>query len=95
MERRDSDVRHISLNTQDKHVQEFLLSLELDIEGTVLELNGEPIARVLPIVGHGQAVDREQLKAAILDRREESRALNEAWQDADRELWEQVPPADT
>lgn len=94
MERRDSDVRHISLNTQDKLVREFLLSLNLDSNGTVLELNGEPMARVLPIVSQSQAVDREQLKAAILARREESRALNESWQDADRELQEQVPPAD-
>lgn len=95
MERRDSDLRHISLNTQDKHVQEFLLSLDLDSKGTVLELNGEPMARVFPIVSHSQAVDRKKLKAAILERREESRSLNEAWQDADRELWELDPPADS
>ncbi|HUG94324.1 MAG TPA: hypothetical protein VML55_26070 [Planctomycetaceae bacterium] len=33
--------------------------------------------------------DPERLKQAILGRRDESRALNEEWEYADREVWDQ------
>jgi len=90
MQRRERDSKHISLDTQDQRVKEFVLSLELDPEGSVLELNDEPVARVLPVAFDGESVDREKLKAAILARRNESRALNEEWHDTDREVWDQT-----
>lgn len=91
MERREPDVKHINLDTQDECVRQFVLSLELEPDGSVLEINGEPVARVLPVTGDRDSVDREKLKAAILARRDESRALNEEWQHADREVWEKLP----
>lgn len=76
-------MRHIDLDAQDEQVKQFVLSAQLDPEGFLLEVRGEPVARLLPI-----GVDRERVKEAILARRDESRALNEEWRDADREVWE-------
>jgi preprotein translocase subunit Sec63 len=79
-------VKHINLDTQDEHVKQFVLSLQLDTEGSVLEAGGKAIARVLP-VNDNSGYDSERLKQAILNRRDESRALNEEWEHADREVW--------
>lgn len=87
-------MKHIDLDTEDKQVQQFVLSLELDPEGSVLELHGKPVARVLPVVG-GISYDREKIKAAILARRDESRHLNADWQQADRDTWESLPADET
>lgn len=84
----EDDVKHIDLDTQDVSVRQFILSLDLDTDGSVIELHGEPVARVLPVAGNGASVDREKLKAAILARRDESRTLNEEWEHADREIFE-------
>jgi len=89
MKRRDIDVKHIDLDAQDEHVKQFVLSLQLDDDGSVLEVGGKPVARVFPAAG-GQP-DREKLKAAILARRDESRALNAEWEAADREVWDRLP----
>jgi len=89
MERRESDVKHINLDAQDEHVKQFVLSLDLDADGSVLEADGKPVVRVLPIAGNGESYDREKLKAAILNRRDESRTLNQEWEHADREVWDQ------
>jgi len=86
MKRREPDVKHINLDTQDEHVKQFVLGLQLDTEGSVLEADGRPVARVIPVSGNSR-YDRERLKQAILNRRDESRALNEEWEHVDREVW--------
>ena len=88
-------MKHIDLDTQDERVKQFVLSLDLEPEGSVLEADGKPVVHVLPIAGHGESYDREKLKAAILSRRDESRTLNEEWEHADREVWERLPCDET
>lgn len=80
-------MHHIDLDAQDERVKQFVLGLPLDSDGSVLEANGRPIARVVP-VDDGGVYDRERLKEAILNRRDESRNLNQEWEHADREVWE-------
>ena len=89
MNREASEVRHINLDTQNQQVKQFVLSLSVDRDGAILELKGEPVLRVLPVIEEEQAVDNAKLKAAILNRRGESRRLNDDWQAADRDVWEQ------
>lgn len=84
MERKEVDVKHIDLDKQENHVKQFVLSAHLEPDGFLLEVSGEPMARLLPVA----APDREKLKQAILARRDESRALNEEWEHADREVWD-------
>lgn len=81
-------MKHIPLDTEDEHVQQFVLSLELDQDGSVLELRGKPVARVLPIRRTATEYDEAKLKAAIIARRDESRRLNEDWEHVDRDAWE-------
>ncbi|MSR57974.1 MAG: hypothetical protein EXS05_09900 [Planctomycetaceae bacterium] len=83
------EVRHIKLDRQTAQVKQFVLSLPVDPDGSILELRGEPVFRVLPVIEREQAVDKAKLKAAILRRRDESRRLNDEWGAADREVWEQ------
>ncbi len=45
--------------------------------------------------GGNAAVDAQQLKAAILSRRDESRELNADWECADREVWDADSPSNT
>jgi len=80
-------VKHINLDREDKRIQQFVRSLPLDPDGSILELQGEPVLRVLPV--SSDAVDLVALKAAILERRRESRDLNADWESVDRETWEQ------
>jgi hypothetical protein len=80
-------MKHIALETEDEHVKQFVLSLQLDSDGSVLELNGKPVARVLPVDGRELSYDPEKLTAAIVARRDESRRLNADWEDADRDVW--------
>jgi len=42
-------VKHINLDTQGKAVKQFFLSLPLDPEGAVVELNGHAVARLVPL----------------------------------------------
>lgn len=42
-------MKHVNLDTQDASVKQFVLSLQLDHDGSVLEADGKPVARVLPI----------------------------------------------
>jgi hypothetical protein len=83
-------MKHIALETEDEQVKRFVLSLELDPEGSVLELHGKPVARVLPVNSKQASYDPEKLKAAILARRNESRRTNEDWADADRDVWQML-----
>jgi hypothetical protein len=79
-------MRRISSDYENEQIKNFVRSLSTDVSGAVLELEGEPIVRVLPITK--RSVDRARLKTAILKRRDESRTLNESWLDVDREMWE-------
>jgi hypothetical protein len=83
-------MRRISLDRETEQIKNFIRSLSVDLNGAVLELEGEPIVRVLPITKN--SVDRTRLKTAILKRRDESRKLNEEWHNVDREVWEKIPP---
>jgi hypothetical protein len=76
-------VKHISLDDQPQGVQQFVLTLPVDTDGSVLELKGSPVLRVLP-VAEEEPVDEARLKAAILARRDASRALNAEWDDLSR-----------
>lgn len=87
-------MRHIKLDHENSQIREFILSLAIDPDGSILEFNGEPLLRLLPIGDEQQAVDKVKLKAAILRRRDESRQLNEEWAAVDHETWEQSPDSD-
>ena len=39
---------HVSLDEQDEAVKRFVLGLKVDPSGSVLELNGQPVACVMP-----------------------------------------------
>jgi hypothetical protein len=41
-------MNHITLDSQDEAVKQFVLSLPADPQGSILELNGRPIVCVLP-----------------------------------------------
>jgi len=45
-------MKHIDLNAQGQAVKEFFLSLPVDPEGSVVELNGQAVARVTPMKKH-------------------------------------------
>jgi hypothetical protein len=51
----ESAVKHINLDAQGEAVKQFFLSLPSDPEGSVVELNGQAVARVMPLNGerHG------------------------------------------
>lgn len=87
-------MRHIKLDKQDDQVKQFILSLPIDPDGSILELRGEPVLRVLPVIDKQLAVDKAKLKDAILRRRDASRRLNADWQAADQEVWEHIPETD-
>ena len=79
-------MRHIKLDRENAYVKQFVLSLPVDPDGSILELKGEALLRVLPVIAHEQAVDMTKLKAAILKRRNESRRVHAKWEAADREV---------
>lgn len=39
---------HVSLDAQDEKVKQFVLGLTVDPSGSILELNGQPVACVVP-----------------------------------------------
>ena len=81
-------MRTVSLDQASKEVMEFFRSLPIERDGCILEMDGKPLLRVVPITE--VSVDRGKLKAAILARRDESRKLNEEWQAVDREMWKKM-----
>ena len=81
-------MRHIKLDRQTAQVKQFVLSLPVDPKGSILELKGEPVLRVLPVIKPEPAVNKAKLKAAIIRRRDESRRLNDEWGAVDSEVWE-------
>jgi len=50
MDRKDSAVKHIALDKEDEAVKQFVLSLPVAANGSVLELEGRAVACVVPIV---------------------------------------------
>ena len=84
-------MKQIHIDQEDERVKEFVRSLPLDPDGSVLNLGGKPVLRVLPLLD--DHVDQQKLKAAILNRRDQSRELNEHWRAADQEVWNDTPEA--
>ena len=76
-------MKHIRLDQEDDRIKSFIRSLPLDAEGSVLELGGVPILRVLP--PSEPQYDEDRLEEAILRRRDESLAESAEWSDVDRE----------
>ena len=87
--RKDLGVKHISLDREEPRVKEFVRALPVEADGSLLELDGEPVLRVFPATG--ARCDPDELKAAILRRRDASRQLNDEWAAVDREGWERIP----
>lgn len=81
-------MRHIKLDDESAQIKQFVLSLPMDPDGSLLELQGEAVLRVLPPMEQKPFVDHAKLEAAILRRRDESRRLNEDWEAADRDVWD-------
>lgn len=81
-------MKNINLDGQTKRIKDFVRSLPVDANGSILRLSGEPILKVFP--PKSRKVDKSRLKAAILSRREESRKLNEDWIVADEEVWNRI-----
>src|SRR5450759_2469932 len=50
IESKDSAVNHIALDKEDEAVKRFVLSLPVDANGSVLELEGRAVACVVPVV---------------------------------------------
>jgi hypothetical protein len=46
-------VKHIDLDKQSAAVKQFILSLPLDPEGSILEADGRAVVRVLPVAPEG------------------------------------------
>jgi hypothetical protein len=42
-------MKHVSLNGQDKSVRDFVLELAAEPGGSVLELDGRPVAQMVPV----------------------------------------------
>jgi len=82
-------MKHISLDREDERVKRFVRSLSVDSDGFILELEGEPVLKVLPVAD--EPVDKAKVTAAILKRRNESRRLNNEWEAVDREMWDRLP----
>lgn len=79
-------MRHIKIDRETEAVKQFVRSLPTDPDGSLLELEGKMLFKLLPI--SKQAIDETKLKAAIMKRRDESRRLNQDWDTVDRETWE-------
>ena len=82
-------MKRISLDREDERVKKFVRSLPVDSGGSILELEGQPLVKVVPVAD--EPVDKAKLKAAILKRRDESRRLNKEWDAVDREMWDRLP----
>jgi hypothetical protein len=62
-------MKHINLNGQDRSVRDFVLSVAADPDGSVLELDGRPVARMLPANHNGEAAAADDWTDAKNDRR--------------------------
>jgi len=84
-------MKHIKLDSKDDKIKKFVRSLSKNSNASILELEGEPVLKVLP-VGE-EPIDRKKLQAAIRRRRDRSRELNKDWEAVDREMWNKIPEA--
>jgi hypothetical protein len=50
-------MKHIELNSQGEAVKQFFLSLPVDPEGSVIELNGRVFAHIFPAGENGNGID--------------------------------------
>ena len=84
-------MKRIALDRKDARIKRFVRYLAAEPDGAVVELHGEPLVRILPLAE--PRVDRAQLKAAILRRRDASRRLGTEWESVDNEMWARIPPS--
>ncbi len=84
-------MRHIQLDREADAVKRFVRSLCIDPDGSVLELGGKPLFKLLPV--KEEAVDERKLRAAIRNRRDASRQLNQEWKAVNRETWDGPGPS--
>lgn len=77
----EGQVKQISLDSEDERIQDFVRSLSVGPEGSVLVIDGRPVLQVHPVVS--ELVDAEKLKAAIFERWRQSRDLNAEWDSVD------------
>lgn len=82
-------MKHIKLDSKDDKIKKFVRSLSKNSNGSILELEGEPVLKVLPV--DEEPIDRKKLQAAIRRRRDRSRELNKDWEAVDREMWNKIP----
>ena len=52
-------MKHIALNAHGEAVKQFFLSLPVDPDGSVVELNGHVVARVFPAGDNGNGAERD------------------------------------
>ena len=64
-------MKHVNLDGQDASVRDFILSLASEPDGSVLELAGRPVARMLPVSAgsNGAAVSDNEWTDAKNNRR--------------------------
>ena len=82
-------MKRIKLDRKDDKIKKFVRSLSKNSSGSILELEGKLVLKVLP-VSH-EPIDRKKLKAAIRRRRDQSRELNKDWEAVDQEMWKKIP----
>ncbi|GEM_PF-2351259 len=82
-------MKRIALDKKDKKIKQFIHALGANVHGSLLEIDGIPVLRTLPV--KNEVVDRSRLRAAIRKRRDASRRLMHEWQAVDREMWERIP----
>jgi hypothetical protein len=68
-------MKHVNLDTRDEVIRQFVLTLAVEREGSVLELNGQAVVCVLPVQpekGNGQEEDwteeKNARRCALIDR---------------------------
>ena len=68
-------MKHIPLDSQDEAVKRFILSVPIDAEGSVLELNGQPVACLVPpVTENGESSDtpwtdeKDERRCDLIDR---------------------------
>lgn len=62
-------MKHLNLNEQGEAIKQFFLSLPVDPEGTMVELNGHPVARLVPMVAGKNRKPTKAWSKELNDRR--------------------------
>ncbi|MCI0684223.1 MAG: hypothetical protein L0Y71_19105 [Gemmataceae bacterium] len=81
-------MKRVDLDKHDKKIRDFIRSLGTNADGAILELEGKPVLKALPV--KKSPVNNSRLRAAIRKRRDESRRLMSEWEAVDREMWYRV-----